>query len=737
MSKKSDIYTYLNIEDILPDTPRCPDCNSDNTFVDKNNNTIFCNSCDERKDFFKTIFHNLLDANSANNQNKLINKLHKKAIAAKERKEYIENILEGEKIEVNSNDELKANLMALNDKTAMILEAPTGCGKTHTIVEYAATQYELNNKVTIICSTIKEVHRSINMLVNAGVSSDDISAAISGYETDFEDGFSVSQGYKKIVVTTYAYFFEKGHTDNIYATVKKITEGRIILADEIHAIKTYAKRVINFGARYYLDGNVLKKADKCPIAMRKARCLNCYILTDHKLSRHSEVEYPSEILLSLLAAEPRNSIENNALYTPEYFTGASLNTVLTKPIDNISEVMQYWGDFNDLTENIINPEDAEIRMQNAYIVDENDNKKYISHEKLLNIINDTKKKEKLVTPNYPCGIPCLIGHSWLVFDILFSCAAKIVFASATISKSLSTKILEKAQDYGYQIQSVKVDRTPFKFNINILKYSGDISINSIIEMFYQIDTSKNRIFFVESTKRYADRAKVEICKKFQLQSKLIYFKERDYSQAYGTLDGVSETQNSSGEILLTYAGSAICKAVDMPDRNFVIVDCSLFPPTIALNFKSNLTEDEKRMLYVDDINDKLTQIIGRVFRSAKNHDPSQTVIDERNIAILLYNLPVELQGFEPNKKLINSYVSYSDEHIVGVSSTPRKKVENLIVSIQEALAGNTVTDKAAEEKRAIVEKAKKDGLSNLKRRTERELLSEKEVEEIKKYRNEL
>ena len=59
------------------------------------------------------------------------------------------------------------------------------------------------------------------------------------------------------------------------------------------------------------------------------------------------------------------------------------------------------------------------------------------------------------------------------------------------------------------------------------------------------------------------------------------------------------------------------------------------------------------------------------------------------------------------------------------------------MSIQEALAGNTVTDKAAEEKRAIVEKAKKDGLSNLKRRTERELLSEKEVEEIKKYRNEL
>ena len=331
----------------------------------------------------------------------------------------------------------------------------------------------------------------------------------------------------------------------------------------------------------------------------------------------------------------------------------------------------------------------------------------------------------------------LIGYSVVLFDILFSHAEKIVFATATMPESLRRKIITKANIYEFTAESVRINRTPFKFNVKIFKLKSKIKRNALIEIMKQIPLAQNRVFIIDATQTRAIVTNTEIRKVIELAEKVTLFRQRDYHKIYDNLEGETESTNSSDNILLTYAGSAVCKAVDMPDRNVVILDCSLFLPTVALNFKGEPTEDEKRMLFADDINSKITQVIGRVFRSKKPYNDNETVIDDKNILIVLYNLPPELHCFKPDEKLLNNYEEYSDDNIIGISNTPKTRTETLIQSINQALNNEVITNKEEEQKRPIIEKAKREGLSALERRTERELLSDDDVKEIENYRKNL
>ena len=293
---------------------------------------------------------------------------------------------------------------------------------------------------------------------------------------------------------------------------------------------------------------------------------------------------------------------------------------------------------------------------------------------------------------------------------------------------LKNKIEQKAKVHNFKVNPIVVNRTPFKFNVKLLMLSADISTNGIMKILKAINLNENKVFLIDSTKNNSRTAKTEIRKDYKLSKKLAYFEQRDFHKAYDFIESENETSNGTDEIILTYAGSAICKAVDMPERNLVIVECSLFVPTIALNFDKNITEDEKRQLLIDEIRDKITQIIGRVFRSKQKPHPTETLVDERSIVIVLYNLPYELQEFKPDEKLLNSFESYKNEHISG--KIKNKRINNIVTSILEALSGKEVSNKSLLQRKEVVKKVKKLGLTSLDRRTEREILEEEDLYEI-------
>lgn len=339
-----------------------------------------------------------------------------------------------------------------------------------------------------------------------------------------------------------------------------------------------------------------------------------------------------------------------------------------------------------------------------------------------------KQDERVIYPSYTCQSPIIRGESSVAYGNLFTHPKKLIVASATISTLFEQKLINKAEKFNYKTNVIEIAENPFKFNVQILKIGHDISIQGIINIINSVDTSKNKIFTVLPTKKRSEALYIEAGKDINLANKLTYFKQQDYTKAYDGLERDQKEDDSKSEVLITYAKSSICRAVDLNFINLVLVDCAMFLPTIALNFNS----DDSDNLQSEEINTALTQIIGRVFRSKLPRIEGQTVIDDRNIVILLYNLPKFLQDFQPDPLLLSKYKEYRNEHITGECES--QIYENITKSIGQALNGEIITNKSIEQKQIIIEKAKNKGLSALNRRTERELLTDKEVNEIKEYR---
>ena len=143
-----------------------------------------------------------------------------------------------------------------------------------------------------------------------------------------------------------------------------------------------------------------------------------------------------------------------------------------------------------------------------------------------------------------------------------------------------------------------------------------------------------------------------------------------------------------------------------------------------------------RDIQARNIEDKLHQIIGRVFRSKLEYNPNITQVDDRKIILLLHSLPYELQSFKPNAKICNSYAEYCNEWVTGCLDKKRK--ECIVMTINEILEGKRPDDKGLEQKFDVMLKAFKVGLSKLNRRTEYDLLSDDDrayIKQLKRDKN--
>lgn len=254
----------------------------------------------------------------------------------------------------------------------------------YSLLAYAYEEFKSGNKVAFICSTIKEVQRAIAILLSLGVDIANITPVISGYNTNIEENASFSKGFRDIVITTYAYLNEKGHSQDIYRITEKILNDRVVIADEAHMIPEYSQKVIQLGSRYKTDGNILVRTKKCLKSMRKGSCKDCHYLTLSKITRYKELDYYSELPFNDNKARINHETwKSNPIYSIDFYKDKCMSNVLSRKIANPEELKSYLTDFPFVRDNVDYLENIEIRMQLPYLKVGDKKERYILREELL------------------------------------------------------------------------------------------------------------------------------------------------------------------------------------------------------------------------------------------------------------------------------------------------------------------------------------------------------------------
>lgn len=605
-------------------------------------------------------------------------------------------------------------LTETKDKSLTLINAPTGCGKTYTSIKYAIECVKRGETVAVICSTIEEVKRTAGII--KGYNFEDFSLAISGFETE-------PKNFKSIIITTYAYIASKGDSGTPYKIAKKILTERVVICDEIQMIATYSDKIIPLCGRYQVEDNTLKLTTQCPHTSRKGKCEGCYRLFENKVDiKTLEFSlYKSLPYIEKYKQQIQNPIEDK-IFEPEFYNDISINNLKVQYIEPNKNLFDL---FPFIAENISNFEDLQLRIQYPYIEGDK-GQEYLTKEDVIKL-GEGEKPPKIHYPKYACGSPLLHCKSKMFYENIFTYAKKVIAMSATIPQNIQNDFEKFAANAGFEMQKCNIEANAIKFNVTALKIERKLSHSDIAYILTSINLST---FLVEPTLYDAKIQYDELTRNNELASKIVFFRQGDYTNIYENIQGESKVENCSKTIRLTYANSAICRAKDMPDIDFVIVDCSQFLPTLALDYKSkNIDKLEMRDIQAKNIEDKLHQIVGRVFRSKLEYNPNITQVDERKIVLLLHNLPYELQNFKPSPKVCNTYEEYRNDEVTGYLDKKRK--ECIVTTIKEILSGNRLYNKGLEQKCEIMFKALEVGLSKLNRRTEYDLLNDEDRAYIK------
>lgn len=364
-----------------------------------------------------------------------------------------------------------------------------------------------------------------------------------------------------------------------------------------------------------------------------------------------------------------------------------------------------------------------------------------------------KLKEALTsTPQYACGVPVLAGTDIFCLRQFFETtlsyhstakekatgdghvlkkfagAKAIVMASATIQRKIEEAIHRVASGKGWRVEKKVVEEIPYQFNVTALKTQSSISLSKLEQIV--IDLAKipsTKALVVVRTKAEAEELFRQITRCHQVADHVGLFYEENF-----------EWKRRGGlgwRVLLSYPRAALTRGMDFPELLTILVDCSAFPPTFALEgLKAEMGKGEKQVALLEELQDLLTQLFGRSFRSLLPREKGQTVKDPRPICLAMFNLPEFALAAGADQTLCYQYQEIAE---IWISTTAT--VESVVESIQAALAGQALKDwgKINREKlgkRAAVKAAGYGGLENVTP-TQRNQVDKQALAEKREQRN--
>lgn len=388
-----EIFEKINLEAILPENKRnCPICNSSNTEICEQDDFISCLDCEGVSEYWKCIFHNF-KISGENEKIKLIEKIYFDYVQTRLREtELLLNEIDFSTVEeIELILEIHEKIHNMPDKSMLIIEAPTGVGKTHNLVLAALDEVKLGNKISFICSTKNEIKKAMKLFINLG--GENIKDKIDVVTKDNSQIRSRKE-FKEIIITTYAYLSTKGHSKEFYKIAKHLLNERCVFADEIQAIEEYSSVIIPLGGRYIKnDDNMLYHTHKCPKAINQGKCENCYHFPILKKNKFQEYKCIPEIFFES-EKDKLDIYQGHDLFKPKFYDGNSIYNVISARIYDIEEFKHYLNGFTDIADNIDMLENLELKMQLVFEKLENEEIKFLRKNDIIEKLEESENGEK-------------------------------------------------------------------------------------------------------------------------------------------------------------------------------------------------------------------------------------------------------------------------------------------------------------------------------------------------------
>ncbi|MCB1084387.1 MAG: DEAD/DEAH box helicase family protein, partial [Simkania sp.] len=394
-------------------------------------------------------------------------------------------------------EELETELDQLQEKTAMIFTAPTGLGKTTSMVRHMVK----NTKESFVffCSTIEE--------------SEHVAAKVREYgEEAFVLSSIESLGLKKaieqsrIVITNYGYLGRQGETCNKHAYAESLLKGRTVFCDEVQELLRKMKVAHPLRARYLKKNENYQKVKSCPKFSRKGGCEDCFPGYKRQAATGKGKERP------FFSSADENAFNSSQGYSQPYglefeiLSQAGFDS--WEDLENPQKYTQAQGTlfFKELPENL---------TRSLREVDENsdsdDYRKFL--KSLLNSLKNPQIRTEFPllgeSPVHPkeiegkakfpmktCTTPTITGLDiWSIGQIM-KYAKKAVFTSATIPRDFYESVdgVLFRQGWGKKEREVKVP--PFSFDVTFLKTQEKLGYVNLANVFLHLDKTREENAFV-------------------------------------------------------------------------------------------------------------------------------------------------------------------------------------------------------------------------------------------------
>jgi len=615
-----------------------------------------------------------------------------------------------------------------NSDRRIIVQAPTGTGKTYNIIKSVINLYNKGENITLLFFTLREVNFAESLL-KAELDLKDKNGVISIHTSEQND-----KEIKQIAISTYSgYLAWKGETGFNFSIVRKLINDRIVFIDEAQFLY-YGKCVINqlLRAKYQFkkseqvtESDCYRRRSVCPLIEKntlptlslekyfeevKNTCSNCFF----SYARTTVNQLYGNFLGRIQSKE-------DLLQEPHYPLSLETYTNKDEKAKDIRAIIESGNCFQIYNTLHISgiPQRCLSARKTYYLSEEEEKKAYINRELFFNrliqnmrnpcikydfpvFFNKPNKSwtggiflweewngesddgDLVLFPHSPCRTPILSGEDITPIIQLLK-AKKLIMVSATIPGELVNLVnycIELEADGNEEpappLKVCKSEITPFSFDVTLLIMNQGISSYGTAKICREVKKKQKniKIFAVEKNKSQAMETYRQLTTgKSGIPDFASLFFERNY-EAF-TWD--KSTEDTKKDIIVSYVKSGMDYGVNMPDRDLVIIDCNLFIPNSAIG--GLLQQSLNNFHLVGDLQEKqeaiiqqgITQIIGRLFRSKLDRIPGKTVPDHtRRIVLLLHSLPEGIQ-VRLDQKLINQdefkvYTNY--EFISTLDKTP-------------------------------------------------------------------
>jgi DNA primase len=711
----------------------------------------------------KDIFHIYQTVTGCKDFNKTVVDLGKLATIYKQRLEEVTQIpeypiIEEKEFSPKTTAKLRDALANIQDHEVRIILGGTGVGKTYHMILEMIEDMKKGQNSTLFCSTLTEARRAIFMLRKLLDDPKKISLNVSGgvWEVDPEEKFHNRIKVAKIAVSTYAYLGFMGHTARVYKIAPLLIKDRRIFCDEPQELWNRTKVSELLSARYLLKQSDNGKGTyviqhRCPKSTRQGNCKWCFMAQqktalDHNNERNfytkiSQASFAShqeqpELLVDwekINADVDYHQIAGTLFFQPvEVGTKYDLKDFAFDTKENPSKGKSYAEYFSALISHIHNPH---FRIQYP-LLKENNEERLITPKTIIlreELQQNAKHKDKIQFPILSCSIPTLSGINLVHYLQLFE-AKSIVFATATMPEHMVYLLKDIAKKMNWKLQEIEVEEIPFKFDFTVLKMQERLSLERQAKVLEKIAAKSGvKIFAVNSKKSEA----LELYRylKNTIPEQVRLFLRQDFVTQV-EVEFTAPNYDGKGKITVTYAWSALTRGMDMPEIRLVVVDCSQFIPQAGLSdINPLMSKEEIYRSLLKEIAQNLTQILGRVMRSIKQRKVGETVIDNRNIVVLLHGLPSELMDFKTDIQFLNSWKEYRNDvakQKTFVSMIENRVIDSLVESVLACLDGQEPANQFEIDKEKLKEKARNKGMESLsenQRHLVGDIKKEKEDEE--------